>query len=177
MPHIEATRTIARRFNDRYAGGAPLFTEPDALLTSAPVLLGTDGTKMSKSRANAIELRASADETARLVRRAKTDTERVMTYEPERRPEVANLLLLASLCTGSDPAALADSLGDAGAGALKALVTEAVNEHLRPMRARRQEVAADPGHLLHVLRAGNARANDIADATLTEVRRAMDMTY
>jgi len=177
LPHLETTRTIARRFNDRYAAGEPVFAEPDALLTSAPVLLGTDGTKMSKSRGNAIELRASADETARLVRRAKTDTERVITYEPERRPEVANLLLLASLCTGTDPQVIADSLGDAGAGALKALVTEAVNEHLRPLRDRRAELVADPGHLLAVLRAGNARANQIADTTLEQVRRVMDMTY
>jgi len=72
LPHIEVTRTIARRFNDRYAAGAGVFPEPDALLTSATVLLGTDGTKMAKSRGNAIELRASEDETARLIRRAKT---------------------------------------------------------------------------------------------------------
>ncbi len=78
---------------------------------------------------------------------------------------------------GHDPVDLADSLGDAGAGALKALVTEAINEHLRPLRQRRAELAAEPGHLIDVLRAGNARANHIADATLTRVRQVMDMTY
>lgn len=177
LPHIEATRTIARRFNDRYAAGAGVFPEPDALLTRVTVLLGTDGTKMAKSRGNAIELRASEDETARLIRRAKTDSERAITYEPERRPEIANLLLTAALCMDTDPVDLADSLGDAGAGALKALVTEAINEHLRPLRQRRTELAADPGHLIDVLRVGNARANQIADATLTRVRQVMDMTY
>lgn len=73
LPHIEAARLIARRFNERYAAGATVFAEPDALLTAAPVLLGTDGTKMSKSRGNAIELRASEDDTARLIRGAKTE--------------------------------------------------------------------------------------------------------
>src|SRR5579862_7013541 len=71
LPHLELTRVIARRFNDRY--GARVFPVPDALLSAAPLLLGTDGEKMSKSRGNAIALAASADETARLIRGAKTD--------------------------------------------------------------------------------------------------------
>ena len=89
LPHLELTRTIARRFNDRYA---PLLPEPDALLSAAPHLLGTDGTKMSKSRRNAITLRATADDTARQLRAAKTDSQRHITYEPDARPEVASLL-------------------------------------------------------------------------------------
>ncbi|MEH3078765.1 MAG: hypothetical protein PGN11_19235 [Quadrisphaera sp.] len=139
--------------------------------------MGTDGTKMSKSRRNAIELRASEDETAGLLRGARTDGERHITYEPQRRPEVANLLVLASLFSGRSPEALAEEVGSTGAGALKALVTEVVNEHLRPLRARRAELVADPGMLMGVLRAGNARANEVADATLAEVRSVMDMTY
>lgn len=177
LPHLEVTRTVARRFNERYAGGEPFFPEPDALLTAAPVLLGTDGTKMSKSRGNAVELRASEDETARLLRGAKTDGERHITYEPRRRPEVANLLLLASLLSGRAPEALAEEVGSGGGGALKVLVTDVVNEHLRPLRRRRAELVADPGALLEVLRAGNARANEVADATLADVRAVMDMAY
>ena len=177
LPHLELTRTIARRFNDRYGGAVRAFPEPDALLTAAPLLLGTDGTKMSKSRGNAIELRASEDETARLLRRARTDGERTITYDPENRPEVASLLLTAALCTGGDPVDLADSLGDRGAAALKSLVTEAVNEHLRPLRRRRAELATNRTQLREVLRRGNARANEVADATLRMVREAMDMTY
>jgi len=57
----------------------------------------------------------------------------------------------------------------------RALVTEAINEHLRPLRQRRAELAAEPAHLIDVLRAGNARANHIADATLTRVRQVMDI--
>ena len=106
LPHLETTRSIARRFNDRYAAGADVFSPPDALLTRAPALRGTDGTKMSKSRRNTIDLRATEDQTAQLLRRAKTDAERNITYEPQRRPEVANLLLIAALCGGADPAEL-----------------------------------------------------------------------
>ena len=177
LPHVETTRLIARRFNERYAGGAAEFREPDALLTDAPVLLGTDGTKMSKSRGNAIDLRCTEDQTAALLRRARTDPHRTITYDPTGRPEVASLLLTAALCTGTDPVAIADAIGDRGAGALKALVTEAVNEYFRPLRRRRVELAADPGHLRAVLARGNARANEIADTTLDRVRQVMDMTY
>ncbi len=67
-----------------------------------------------------------------LLRRAKTDSQRTIIYDPEHRPEVASLLLTAALCTGRDPHHIADELGGRGAAALKALVTEAVKEHLRP---------------------------------------------
>lgn len=177
LPHLELTRTIARRFNQRYAGGTPLFPEPEPLLSAAPLLLGLDGRKMSKSRGNAIALRDDEDRTAALLRRARTDGERRITYEPGRRPEVANLLLLAALCSDRTPEQVAADVGDRGAGALKAEVTEAVNERLRPIRRRRAELAADPGFLLDVLSAGNAVANDLADATLRRVRQLMHMQY
>lgn len=177
LPHIETARLVARRFNERYAGGAAVFDEPDALLTAAPVLLGLDGAKMSKSRGNAIELRASEDDTARLIRSARTDPQRTITYDPEGRPEVANLVLLAALCTGGDPTEIAESLGDRGASALKAVVIEAVNERLRPHRRRRAELVEDPDYLDEVLASGNARANVVADETLDRVREAMGMAY
>ncbi len=174
LPHLEVTRTIARRFNDRYGR---VFPVPDALLSDAPLLLGTDGTKMSKSRGNAIALAATPDETARLIRRATTDTDRTITYEPERRPGVSGLLALAALCLDRTPQDIAAEIGTAGAARLKNLVTEAVNEYFAPLRARRAELAADPAVVRTILRDGNTRANELADATLREVRAAMGMRY
>ncbi|GAA2240919.1 MULTISPECIES: tryptophan--tRNA ligase [Kitasatospora] len=173
LPHLETARTIARRFNERY--GAAVFTEPEALLSDAPLLLGTDGGKMSKSRGNAIALGMDEDHTARLIRGAKTDTERRIGYDPEQRPEVSSLLLLAALCEGGEPQKIAEEIGDGGSAALKRRVTEAVNECFRPIRARRAEFAADRAHLRAVLRAGNERANACADTTLAEVRQVMGM--
>jgi tryptophanyl-tRNA synthetase len=177
LPHVETTRLVARRFNERFAAGAEVFPEPEALLSNAPLLLGVDGAKMSKSRGNAVELRDTEDRTARLIRRAKTDSERAVSYEPHRRPEVASLLLIAALCTGRPPQDLADEIGGRGAAALKTLVTEAINEHLRPLRQRRQAIATDPGYLRQILIEGNAHANQIAEQTLQQVRAVMDMTY
>lgn len=170
LPHLEVTRTVARRFNERYG---PLFPEPEALLSAAPLLLGTDGTKMSKSRANSLALRADEDATARLIKGATTDAERHITYDPEGRPGVSGLVLLAALCLGRDPHTVAEEIGGGGAAALKRTVTDAVNARLAPMRARRAEYAGDMGYVRSVLRAGNERANAIADTTLAEVREAM----
>ena len=181
LPHVEQARTIASRFDRRYgraaAGEHPVFPRPQALLSSAPSVLGTDGEKMSKSRGNTIELGMSAQETARIIKKAVTDADRRITFDPEHRPEVANLVMLAALASGREPHAVAAQIGDAGAGALKRLVTESVNDLLAPIRARRAQVQADPGIVDDVLAAGNAHANEMADATLREVREAMQMTY
>ncbi|WP_326569380.1 tryptophan--tRNA ligase [Amycolatopsis rhabdoformis] len=174
LPHLELTRTIARRFNDRYGR---VFPEPEALLSSAPALLGTDGRKMSKSRGNAIALRATADETARLVKGAKTDADRVITYEPERRPEVSSLVLLAALCREVEPERIAQEVGDGGGGALKRVVTEAVNDYFAPIRRRRAEFAEDPVLVSELLREGNLRAGAAAEKTLAEVREVMATVY
>ncbi|WP_423462511.1 tryptophan--tRNA ligase [Promicromonospora sp. MS192] len=178
LPHLEITRTVARRFNQRYAAARPYFAEPDALVTPSLTVLGDDGVKMSKSRGNALELRASEDQTAAYFKRARTDADRTITYEPERRPEIANLLRIGAHFSGTSPEALADEVGPAGAGRLKALVTEAVVEGLRPLRARRRELAsAGPRYVADVLARGNARANEIADRTLDDVRGLMGMRY
>jgi tryptophanyl-tRNA synthetase len=177
LPHLELARTIARRFNERYGDGAAVLPEPRALLGSAPLLLGMDGTKMSTSRGNAIALGAGEDETARLIRAARTDAERRITFDPVGRPEVSNLVLLAALCRGETPEAIAEEVGDRGAAALKRLLTDAVNERLRPLRRRRAELLRDPGELLAVLRAGNRRACEVAAGTLREVHRRMHIAY
>ena len=181
LPHLEQTRVVARRFDERYGraddGRAPVFPRPEALLSSGASILGTDGKKMSKSAGNTIELRMNADETAKALKKAVTDSERHITYDPVHRPEVSNLVLLASLAEGTDPRVVAEEIGDGGSGALKKRVTEGINEMLAPIRARRAELEADPGFVQGVLHRGIARANDVADATLAEVREAMQMVY
>ena len=155
----------------------PVCRRPEALLSQAPMLLGLDGEKMSKSRHNTIELRMSADETAKALKKAKTDSERAITYDPTNRPEVSNLLMLASLCGAGAPEEIAERIGDGGAGTLKKVTTEAVNEFFAPIRARRAELAANEDYLLDVLGQGNARANEVATRTLDDVRTAMQMSY
>lgn len=180
LPHLEQTRVVARRFDERYGRvdpARPIFPQADALLSSGSLILGMDGTKMSKSKGNTIELRMTADETAKIIKRAVTDSDRHITFDPVNRPTVANLLTLAGLCADRDPAAIAEEIGDGGGGGLKKYLTEVLNEKFAPIRARRAELEAERGHIEQVLRAGNERANAVADATLAEVRQAMGMVY
>ncbi|MFR0568524.1 tryptophan--tRNA ligase [Bifidobacterium apri] len=177
LPHVEITRTIARRFNERYAKKNPVFPEPDAILSEAPEIPGLDGRKMSKSYGNSIMLGATAEETAKLIKKSRTDSERKVTFDPVNRPEVSALLTTAGLVTGRDPKDIAEEIGDAGAGALKAYVTKSVNEFLAPHRERRAELAKDMDTIRDILHDGNKRANEIAEQTLDEVREAMGMKY
>ena len=177
LPHIELTRTIARRFNERYAKKNPVFPEPDAILSDAPEIPGLDGQKMSKSRGNSIMLSATAEETAKLIKKSRTDSERRITFDPINRPEVSALLTTAGLTTGRDPKEIAEEIGDAGAGALKMYVVESVNNYLAPMRERRAELAKDMDYVRDVLAEGNKKANAIANETLEQVREAMGMCY
>lgn len=177
LPHIEMTRNIARRFNEKFCTNCePVFPLPDALLSKTPSILGLDGSqKMSKSRGNAIMLSATEDETAALIKKAKTDAERKITYEPDTRPEVANLLMLISLCTGEKPEDVAARLGDGGGKALKDALTEALNEKLRPLREERKRLEAQPDYIRQVLLDGAAAAREIGIQTLEQVRSAMNM--
>ena len=177
LPHVEITRTIARRFNERYAKKHPVFPEPAAILSEAPEIPGLDGRKMSKSYGNSIMLGATAQETAKLIKKSPTDSERRITFDPIARPQVSALLTTAGLVTGRDPKEIAEEIGDSGAGALKAYVIESVNSFLEPHRARREELAKDMDYVRDVLAEGNKKANAIANETLEQVREAMGMRY
>ena len=174
LPHIEVTNKIARRFNKRYG---KVFPEVTGLLTSTPLLPGLDGRKMSKSYGNAISISMTAEETAKLIKKAKTDSERNITFDPEGRPEVSALLTTAGICSGRDPKELADEIGMGGGGQLKRVVTEAVNGRFAPIRERREELLRDPDYIKDIIHDGNRRANEIAHETLCEVREAMGMVY
>jgi tryptophanyl-tRNA synthetase len=177
LPHVELTRLIARRFNERYGDGREPFGEPDALLTETPMLAGLDGSKMSKTKGNGIPLRATEDDTAAMIRRAPTDSARQISYDPLGRPAVANLLDLLAAATGADQDELADEIGTGGAGRLKQMLTEAVNELLRPLRRRRAEIADHLDYLDSVLDDGNERARELGNQTLTTVHGLLGMTY
>ena len=132
---------------------------------------------MSKTRGNTIPLGATADETAAMIRSARTDGLRHISFDPHGRPQVANLLTIVGSFTGRDPQDIAEDIGDTGSVALKERATEAVNEGLRDLRRRRLELLADPAHLDGVLLDGTARATATAAETLRRVRRAMGMDY
>ena len=98
---------------------------------------------MSKSYGNAINISMTAEETAKRIKKSQTDSERMITFDPENRPGVSGLLSTAAICTGRSEVEIAEEIGMGGSGQLKKCVTEAVNEHFAPIRARREELVQD----------------------------------
>ena len=164
--HLELTREVANRFNHRYG---TTFTVPEAAVpkVAARVMdLQHPGRKMSKSVDSPLGTLNVLDDPAeieRKVKRAVTDTDGVVRYDPVTQPGLANLLALLAAATGRTPEEVAvgyDRYGD-----LKRDVAEALIEMLAPVQARYRTLAADPGTVLEVLAAGRRRAHEVAAAT------------
>jgi len=169
--HLELSREVVRAFNRRYG---PIFPEPQPVFSDAPVVLGTDGVrKMSKSAGNTIPIFAEPDEIRRLVTSMVTDPQRIKRTDPGR-PEVCNVCQLHRFF-GTDYLQIQDGERTARTGCVetKGLLAERIIEFFRPMRERRNELAADPGHVEEVLAAGAARVRPIVDRTMAEVRAAI----
>ena len=174
LPHIELTRTIAKRFNTKF--NADVFPEPTGLLSDSPLILGLDGNqKMSKSRNNSIMIKATAEETVKLIKSAKTDSERFITFDPVNRPEVANLLRLSSLCLGTSPEEIAKEIGESGSGKLKQITADALNSYFKEIRENRIHLEKDESYVRSILQDGIKKARETAIETLSEVREAMNM--
>lgn len=174
LPHIEMTRTIAKRFNKKFKTN--VFKDPVGLLSEVPIILGLDGSqKMSKSRNNTIMIKSSEDETNKLVKSAKTDSNRFIEYDPVNRPEVANLLRISSLCLNQTPESIANEIGNQGSGKLKQITAEALNTHFKEIRKRRTQLENDKAFIRDILKNGIRQAREVAIETLSEVRKAMNM--
>lgn len=174
--HLELTRDLAVRFNQRYG---PTFVVPKAThpQVAARVMDLTEPTsKMGKSNgttAGIVYLLDEADVVRKKVMRAVTDAGRNVVYDRAERPGVANLLDVLAACTGGEPAELAGAY--TSYGALKKDTAEAVVELLRPVRERHAELATDGGYVDSVLRAGADRAREMARPRVDAAYRAVGL--
>jgi tryptophanyl-tRNA synthetase len=170
LPHLEIAREIVRRFNHLYG---PVFPEPRAMLTDSPVVLGTDGRKMSKSYGNTLPLDAPAEDIARRIRTMVTDPQKVRRHDVGH-PEVCPVFTLHRAL--ADAATVADIEAGCRSGVLgcvdcKVRLTAEVEALLAPMRERR--AAVRPGDVRDILAAGAGQARAEARETLEETREAM----
>jgi tryptophanyl-tRNA synthetase len=180
--HLELTRDIAIRVNDRFAGDRtrPIFKLPDPLIRKegARVMSLTDGTsKMSKSdpsEMSRIHLLDDADAIAKKIKRCKTDAMRGMEFDNPDRPECHNLLSLYMILSGKTKAAVQAECADMrGWGDFKPLLTETAISSLQPIQTKYQEVVNEPGYLERVLKEGREKAGAIAFDTLKQVKSAL----
>lgn len=175
VPHLEITREIARRFNRIYG---EVFPEPEALLTEAPKILGTDGRKMSKSYNNAVYLSDSPQEIDAKLTRMMTDPRRVRRTDPGEPNDCPAFTSLHRIyCTPDEIEYVMQGCRTAGIGCVecKRVMIKHVIADVEPIRARRAELEKQPDTVADVLATGNRRAREIASATMAEVREAMKL--
>ena len=175
VPHIELSREIVRRFNNRYGD---TFPEPQAKLTEAPLIVGLDGqNKMSKSLDNHLDLAAEPEETARRVSTAFTDSNRLRRADPGR-PEVCNVYSLHKLLSKPQEVSTVYkecTTAQRGCVDCKRHLATNINDFLGPMRERRQEYQSRPGYIREILEDGAQKARAIARNTLQEVFQKMGL--
>lgn len=172
--HIEMTRDLAERFNNRFGKVFPI-PEPYIPDTSARVMSLTDPvSKMSKSDAQVksrILLVDDPDVIRKRIRSAVTDSDPEVRYDVEAKPGISNLLEIMAACTGRSVDDLVDEYSAGGYGPFKDSVADAVIEELAPFKPRYDELSnAD---VRAVLRDGGEKARELVEPYQREVHKAV----
>jgi tryptophanyl-tRNA synthetase len=174
--HLELARELAHRFNHRY-GDTLVVPEAAIPAAGARVMdLQHPENKMSKSvnsPLGTVLMLDGPDEIRRKVKRAVTDTDGEVRYDPAAKPGLSNLLELLAAATGSTPKEVAGSYQRYGD--LKGDVAEALVELLRPVRERREALAADPDAVTSLLATGADKAREVASATYRRAASAIGL--
>ena len=174
--HLELAREIVRRWNARFG---ETFTEPQPLFSTTPKILGLDGqAKMSKSLGNTISLREDEKAIWDKLRTAATDPARARRTDPGT-PEKCNIFTLHKFfSTPAEQAAVHEGCTTAGIGCIdcKKRLFEGVKADLGRIRARGDELRAQPGRVEEILAAGAARARAVATETMARVRGRLGLS-
>lgn len=175
-PHIEFARETVRSFNFRF--NTNVLVEPQMKVTEFPKIIGIDGVqKMSKSLNNDIEIASTAEETRQRVMQMVTDPARIRRQDPGN-PDVCNVFSLHKIFSTPEQVSMVNTeCRRAGIGCVdcKKLLAENMNKYLEPLRARRIELAKNPDTVWDILHDGANRARVIAEATMQEVRKAVEL--
>ena len=170
--HVELTRDLAERFNSRYG---QTFTVPKPVIqkdTARIYDLQNPTSKMSKSAesdAGVLWLLDEPSKTAKKIMRAVTDAEGSVRFDREEKPGVSNLLTIYSALTGRSIEQLESEYAGRGYGDFKKGLAEVVVEEFGPVRDRVLALLDDPAELDRSLAANAAKADEVADATLSDV--------
>ncbi len=174
--HLELARNLAIRFNRRYG---ETFVVPDAVVpkVAARVMdLQHPERKMSKSVESplgTLNILDTGDEIAQKVRKAVTDTDGEVRYDPEKKPGLSNLIELLSAATGRSIASITSSYDRYGP--LKEDLAAALVELLSPVKARHEELAGDEAAIELLLEKGAAKASAVASRRLRSAQRAIGL--
>ena len=175
LPHLELTREIARRFNFLFG---EVFPEPQAILTKAKVLPGTDGRKMSKSYGNTIALSDSPDTIRKKVSTMVTDPARIKKDDPGH-PEVCTVFSFHKVFNEVELPEVEEACrgGKIGCVQCKRNLADKMVKYFEPIHERRQKILERPEMIKEVLHEGNKKAEAKAKQTMEEVRSAMKIDF
>ena len=177
--HLELCRDTAGAFNRAYEVDFFPLPEPLILGAATRVMSLRDGrSKMSKSDSSEysrINLTDDADTLALKIKRARTDSEPGLDYDPERRPEASNLLSIYAALAGQPLDVVAADHAGMGFAAFKGKLADLAIETLGPIAARMRALLADSAYIDGVLSDGAERARRIADVKLAEARDIMGL--
>ena len=175
VAHVEITREIARRFNGFYA---EVFPEPQALLTPARKLPGTDGRKMSKSYGNTIQLADPEPVIRQKLKTMVTDPARVRRTD-KGNPDVCPVGDLHKIFSSKETMAkVNEGCRSAGIGCIecKGWAADALVKLLNPIQEKRRKFEENPKLAWDILEAGSQKARKTAGETMKDVRAAMGMS-
>ena len=176
--HLEITRDIAQRFNALHPD---VFRIPEPYIPKATAKiqsLTNPESKMSKSDPDPnslISLLDSPDDIRRKFRRAVTDSEAVIRFDPDNKPGVSNLLTILSALSGQDMDALVNRLEGEGYGKLKEETAEVVVATLEPIQQRFHQLVADKAYMADILKQNALRAQALAQRTLRKVYKKLGL--
>tara|TARA_A100001037_G_C15153961_1_gene642155 strand:- start:7965 stop:8966 length:1002 start_codon:yes stop_codon:yes gene_type:complete len=178
LPHIEMTREIARRFNNRYG---EVFPEPDSLVGRVARLMGTDGqAKMSKSIGNVIYLSDDSETVTKKIMSMYTDPTRIRATDPGHVD--GNPVFQYHDAFNSDTQEVEDlkeryTKGQVGDVEVKQKLILAVNDFLEPIRETRAQYETNPSFVDECIENGSAKGRETAQQTMLEVREKMGLYY
>ena len=176
--HLELTRDLAQRFNNTYS---PTFTIPEPFIPTYGARLMSlqdPRKKMSKSDPNqnaTIFLVDDNDAIRRKIGRAVTDSGTAITYDPDNRPGISNLVEIYHLATGESIESIVERFREASYAAFKAAVADALIAYLEPVRSRFHAIRSDEASLSKLLLEGATRAARVATGTLRKVYRKVGL--
>ena len=163
---------MARRFNNLYG---EVFPEPEGLLSKFPAIPGVDGRKMSKSYDNDIKLADSEEVTAKKLKKMITDPKKIYKGDPGR-PEICPVFTLHEVYS-KNTSEIAENCRSGALGCVdcKKNLSENLNSSLAELRIKRKELENNAGYVLNILEKGASEAREKALATMSQVRKAMNL--
>jgi tryptophanyl-tRNA synthetase len=176
--HIELTRDLGQRFNNRYL---EVFNIPQAQIIKALAKINDlqdPNSKMSKSAASmsgVIELLDSSDVILKKFKSSVTDAGKEIKYDEKSKPGISNLLTIHSAFSGKSITEVENEFADKGYGDFKTAVAEVVNAELAPIREKTATLMQDPAELMRILKIGGEKANQVASETLKKVYEAIGL--